>query len=89
MGKHFGNITRIFSVLLLVVCGVVFTTGPVEVLKEITPDWISDNIVILIIIAYYFLVTIVPLNKVIGYIYPIFGVCIFVMLLGISGSMLF
>ena len=89
MGKHFGSITRIFSVLLLVVCGVVFTTGPVELLKEITPDWISDNIVILIIIAYYFLVTIVPLNKVIGYIYPIFGVCIFVMILGISGSMLF
>lgn len=92
-GHYLGNgmrqIMRVFSVILLVMCGVVFTTGPAGLLGMLTNGKISENIWLWIIIIYYFIATFVPIDKVIGRIYPLFGICLIVMAVGVAGSMLF
>ena len=82
-------IMRIFSVILLVFCAVVFTIGPAGLLDIITPPNLNTQFWYWIILLYYFIATFVPIDKVIGKIYPVFGVCLIVMALGVSGSLLF
>lgn len=92
-GKYLGNgmrtIMRVFSVILLVMCGVVFTTGPAGLLALLTPEKLDAGFWMWVMIIYYFVATFVPIDKVIGKIYPLFGVCLIVMAVGVGGSMLF
>lgn len=89
LGKGMKNVMRVFSVILLVMCGVVFTTGPAGLLDKLTNGAVAENIWIWIILAYYFIATFLPIDKVIGQLYPLFGVCLIVMAFGVGGSMLF
>lgn len=89
LGSGMCQVMRVFSVILLVMCGVVFTTGPAGLLAILTDGRISENIWLWVIIIYYFIATFVPIDKVIGHIYPLFGVCLMVMAGGVAGSMLF
>lgn len=91
-GKYLGNwalfIMRVFSVILLVMCAVVFTIGPAGLLDIITPEQYNVNFWYWVILVYYFIATFVPIDKVIGKIYPVFGICLIAMALGVSGSLL-
>ena len=93
VGKYLGKgpryIMRVFSVVLLIFVGVVFVTTPAQVLKTMfAPDSASFyNIVIVAIIAYYILATLIPIDKLIGKIYPLFGACLFIMAVGITVMM--
>ncbi|HHW66624.1 MAG TPA: carbon starvation protein A [Epulopiscium sp.] len=82
MGKYAKNIMRVFSVILLVLVGVVFVTGPAGLLQTLTGvnkfTWIG------IIILYYLLATVLPVDKIIAKIYPIFGACLFIMAFGVT-----
>lgn len=93
IGNYLGNgirmIMRIFSVILLLLCGVVFTTGPAELLALLTPEKLNADFWLLIVIIYYFIATFVPVDKVIGRLYPVFGICLIVMAMGVGGSMFF
>lgn len=93
VGYYLGNgmkqVMRVFSVILLVMCGVVFTTGPAGLLSMLTPEWMSENFWLVVIIVYYFVATFVPIDKVIGRLYPVFGVFLIVMALGVAASMMF
>ena len=77
-GKYLGsvmhNVMRVFSVLLLVLIGVVFMVGPAGLLALLTPDWLNVRVWTIIILFYYFLATLLPIDKIIGKIYPVFGV---------------
>jgi carbon starvation protein CstA len=90
VGKYLGKIPlyimRVFSVVLLIFVGVVFVTTPAQVLKTMfAPNSASFyTICIIIIIAYYILATLLPIDKIIGRIYPIFGACLLVMAVGIT-----
>ena len=92
-GKYLGNgmknVMRVFSVVLLVMCGVVFTTGPAGLLAILTPDTLDASFWLWVVMIYYFVATFVPIDKVIGRLYPLFGVCLIVMAVGVAGSMLF
>ena len=92
-GKYLGNgmrqVMRVFSVILLVMCGVVFTVGPAELLAMLTPEGLSRNVWLWVIIIYYFIATFVPIDKVIGRLYPIFGICLIAMAVGVGGSLMF
>lgn len=92
VGKYLGPVMklvmRVFSVVLLVLVGVAFTTGPAGLLDTITPSFMTRNIWLVILIIYYFIATFVPIDKVIGKIYPIFGFCLIFMAVGV-GVMLF
>lgn len=90
-GKYLGygtkQIMRVFSVVLLIMCGVVFTTGPAELLAMLTPEKLNAEFWLWLIIVYYFIATFVPIDKVIGKIYPLFGICLIIMAFGVSGSL--
>lgn len=87
LGPIFKNFMRVFSVVLLVLVGVVFIKGPASILNGLT----GFNISILIgaIFLYYVLATMIPIDKLIGKIYPIFGLCLLIMALGIAGALIF
>lgn len=89
LGNAMKQVMRVFSVILLVMCGVVFTTGPAGLLDILTPSFMNHQFWLIVIIIYYFVATFVPIDKVIGKFYPLFGACLIAMALGVSGSMLF
>lgn len=89
LGKIMKFVMRVFSVILLVMCGVVFTTGPADLLGMITPEFFTHNVWLIIILVYYFFATFVPIDRIIGKIYPLFGVCMIVMAVGVARGILF
>ena len=86
VGKYLGEkvkkIMVVFSVILLILVGVVFLTGPADLLHTLTG--LSRNTFIVIITIYYILATILPIDKIIGKIYPLFGCCLLIMAIGIG-----
>lgn len=87
LGKGFKNFMRVFSVILLVLVGVVFVTGPASILKGLTG--MNVTVLVYIIFAYYLIATMVPIDKLIGKIYPIFGICLLIMAVGVGGALIF
>lgn len=82
-------IMRIFSVVLLVLCGTVFVTSPAELLAKLTPDWMNGTFWAVIILGYYLLATLLPIDKLIGKLYPVFGVLLIVMAVAVIGGIIF
>ncbi|PXF30521.1 carbon starvation protein CstA [Pokkaliibacter plantistimulans] len=78
VAKHFMNA---FAVILLLLVGVVFTLGPAKLLGNLSgtsvPVWVA------IIFGYYMLATIVPIDKIIGRFYPLFGALLVFMSVGL------
>ena len=91
VGRYMGGtmlfIMRVFSVVLLVLVGTVFMTGPAGLLAKLTG--VAVTIVLPCVLAYYFLATLLPIDAIIARFYPIFGACLIIMALGIMGGMLF
>lgn len=83
MGKVIEIIMRIFSVILLILVTAVFVVSPSTLLESLTSGNVKAWIWMIIILAYYFLSTIVPIDKVIGKIYPVFGVILIIMALAV------
>ena len=78
LGKVMKNVMRVFSVILLVMVGVVFMVGPAELLAKLTPNFMNVTFWTLVVLIYYFLATLLPIDKIIGKLYPIFGVCLII-----------
>ena len=89
LGKGMLQVMRVFSVILLVMCGVVFTTGPAGLLALLTPEVLDSTFWLWVVMIYYLIATFVPIDKVIGKLYPLFGACLIIMAIGVSASMLF
>ena len=83
MGKAMEIIMRIFSVVLLILVTAVFVVSPSALLTTLTNGKIHMAIWMTIILVYYFVSTIVPINKVIGKAYPVFGIILIVMALAV------
>ena len=104
IGKYMGEGTRKFmriaALLLMVLVGAVFMSQPAELIAanismpalesamSATMSW-EVFVVIILILLYYILATIMPIDKIIGRIYPVFGLAVLVMALGILGVLLF
>ena len=77
---------RLFSVLLLLLTGTVFINSPAALLARLTPDMFSVTFWIVVIIIYYVLATLLPIDKIIGKLYPVFGVVLIIMAVGIMSG---
>lgn len=90
VGKYLGfsvqQILRVFTVLLLVFVGVAFVTGPAGLLASLTSG--GKMIWLYVIFAYYLVATLLPINKIIGKIYPIFGFALLFMAVSIAIMMI-
>ena len=74
IGKYLGKATKqvmlVFTVLLLIMVGTVFVYSPAEILHTMGGDtimWIA------IIFGYYVIATMLPIDKIIGKVYPLFA----------------
>lgn len=82
LGKYIKLFMRLFSLLLMILVGAVFVSGPAGLLAGMTPD-ISILVWTVIIFVYYMLATLLPIDKIIGRIYPVFGFALLFMAVGI------
>ena len=92
-GKYGGKILqvflRIFSVVLLILVTAVFVVSPSTLLEGLTNGNVKAWIWMIIILVYYLLSAIVPIDKIIGKAYPIFGVILIAMAVAVIGGVLF
>lgn len=86
LGPAARQFMRLFSVVLLLLVGVVFVLGPAKLLNG-TTGWPVANWTAVIFI-YYVLATLLPIDKLIGRIYPVFGAALLVMAFGLAGALL-
>lgn len=89
LGHRVKNIMRVFSVLLLVLIGTVFVVSPAGLIAGMTPDYLDKGFWVAIILAYYLLATLLPVDKLIGNLYPFFGVALLFMAVCLLGVLLF
>ncbi|MGH0776549.1 carbon starvation CstA family protein [Bacillus cereus] len=91
-GKFLGNamrhIVNVFSLLLLVLVGTVFITTPASLLDIVLQGKVSITIILSVIFVYYILSTILPIDKIIGKIYPVLGALLLISAIGIGGMMI-
>lgn len=73
LGKGIKQFMRAFMILLMILVGVVFVNTPAVLLNTyVTPNW-NVYVWIVLILSYYLVATLLPIDKLIGRIYPIFG----------------
>jgi carbon starvation protein CstA len=89
LGKPAMHVMRIFTIGLMVIVGAVFIVGPAKILTGFLPDFGSVTLWVWIIFGYYLLATLLPIDKVIGRIYPIFGFALVFMALGLITALFF
>lgn len=90
IGKYLGGGLHRFSLVmipvLMVLVGGVFIVTPAKVLTGMTE--IPYLVWVGIIIVYYFIATVLPVDKVIGKVYPIFGAALIIMALSMFGLLI-
>ena len=93
VGKIMGNRTkqfmRVFTVAMMILVGAVFIIGPAKILSGLTPGILDVTKWAFLIFIYYVLATLIPIDKLIGRIYPFFGFAMLFMAVGIAGTMVF
>lgn len=86
LGDTMKQVMRVFSVVLLILVGTVFVTTPAGLLSSITGT--PQVLFVVLIIIYYIIATVLPVDKVIGKIYPVFGAALLIMAVGLGGAMI-
>ena len=88
LGGAMKNVMRVFSVVLLIMVGTVFAVGPAGLLQLLcanAPGVLSSKMFwLIVILVYYFIATFLSIDKLIGKIYPVFGICLIVMAVGVA-----
>ena len=90
VGDELGAVARIalrvMALVLMILVGAVFVTTPAGLLANMIggDSMLGENLFwIIIIFAYYLLATLLPIDKLIGRIYPIFGIALLLMGVGL------
>lgn len=83
LGSKIKNIMRVFSLLLMILVGAVFVYNPADLLAKLTPENLNVTFWVIVIFSYYIFATLLPIDKLIGKLYPIFGFALLFMAVGI------
>ena len=83
LGKVMKVIMRIFSIVLLLLVTAVFVVSPSSLLSTLTEGHVHAIVWMIIILAYYLISTLVPIDKIIGKAYPVFGIALITMALAV------
>jgi carbon starvation protein CstA len=91
VGRYLGNsmkmIINFVSIILMVLVAAAFTAGPAQLIANLTP--LSFTFALGLIFLYFLVAAILPVNRVIGRIYPIFGAILIFMAVSIGFALLF
>lgn len=82
LGKTMKTVMNVVVCFLLLAVGVSFVTGPADLIASLTK--IDKEIWLYIIFAYYILATLLPIDKIIGNVYPFMGAALLFMALGVG-----
>ena len=89
LGGTMKNVMRVFSVVLLIMVGTVFAVGPAGLIQLLFSNGGSTGILtsklfwLVLILVYYFIATFMSIDAMIGKIYPLFGICLIIMAVGV------
>lgn len=94
LGHYLGDSTkwavRVICIVFNVLVGVVFAVGPATLLAPLTESYLGIGVTgwLWIIFGYYFLATVLPIQAIMGRIYPFFSIALVIMVAGILGVLL-
>lgn len=92
VGGELGRVAKVvmsvFTCLLLMMVIAVFVRTPANLLATLTPDNLNATFWAILIFCYYILATLLPVDKLIGNLYPLFGFALLFMAVGIMGYMI-
>lgn len=90
VGDELGSVARfslrVLSLVLMILVGAVFVTTPAGLLANMIggDGMLGQNLFwVILIFIYYLLATLLPIDKLIGRIYPVFGVALLIMAVGL------
>ncbi len=92
LGPTMKTVMRIFSVVLLVMVGTVFAVGPAGLIVKLCSEAGASGILLnasfwlTVVLVYYFIATFISIDKIIGKIYPVFGICLIIMAVGVGAG---
>ena len=89
LGLSVKQVMRGFSLLLMILVGAVFVMTPASLIASLTPEGLDVTFWISMIFIYYMLATVLPVDKLIGNLYPVFGGALLFMAVGILWMLLF
>lgn len=89
LASPFKYAMRVFSILLLILTGTVFITSPAALLAKLTPAFFNNTFWLVVIICYYLIATFLPIDKIIGRLYPIFGLVLLIMAISVAAGIIF
>ena len=88
LGRVAKWVMRVFSVVLLVLTGTVFVNSPASLIARLSPAFLGEQFWIVVILLYYVLATLLPIDKLIGKLYPVFGIILIVMAISVLGGII-
>lgn len=89
LGRKILIVMRTFSLVLMILVAAVFVVTPADIISNLTPEWMDKTFWIGAIFFYYILATLLPIDKIIGNFYPVFGFALLFMAFGIMGVLIF
>ncbi len=89
LGTGVKQIMRVFAVLLVLLVAAVFVITPAGLLASMTPGWMDARFWLCAIFVYYLLATLLPIDKLIGKLYPVFGLSLLFMAVALMGMLFF
>ena len=87
LGNHMKKIINLISIVLMILVAAAFTAGPAQLIASLTP--LSFTFALVLIFAYFLIAAVLPVNRVIGRIYPFFGAILIFMAVSIGIALLF
>lgn len=89
LGLSVKQVMRVFSLVLMVLVGAVFVSQPADLIAAMTPESLDRVFWVVVIFTYYMLATVLPIDKLIGNLYPLFGFALLFMAVGILAVLIF
>lgn len=91
VGRYLGKYAKFFingiSLVLMLLVTAAFTAGPAQLIAQITP--MSFIMALAIIFAYFLIATVLPVNRIIGKIYPVLGAILLFMAIAVAVALVF
>lgn len=87
LGSHMKHIVNAFALLLLVLVGTVFVTTPSSLIYITLGGRVSLAVIIALVFVYLILATLLPIDKIIGRLYPFFGALLLINVVGVGIGM--
>jgi carbon starvation protein CstA len=87
LGKYAKKVINLLTLVLMILVASSFIAGPAQLIASLTS--VSFIGALLLVFAYFIVAAVLPVNKIIGKIYPIFGAILIFMAVSIGIALLF